>query len=464
MKKVMISTLCCLLTGLVFSQNVSIDYIYTSKPTYVAKYPAQDFKDKVILKMPFASDSILNPYALFKDLDPTLRMVIKVELIYTTFRTDESFDQPELNKNRLESLKKLMPSIFESSFIEWKVIAQTGAKDVETAKTYFHGFLITAVEMPTVYERKSEIDKIEDMVTHVKIPIYDTIYKERKKRYYLPVSKAKREKGITYKKKGIWNREMVTEVVIKPRVVQIGEVDSVFINGDYKSTDSRVKGKGSSGSYTENYTMRQDSTIYSVLTRNKWDEVMLVIDVTGSMGTYTQQILKWLALETNLKRIKHVVCFNDGDTKKDKTKETGKTGGIYHSEDASLNSITQVMMKAMRNGGGGDAPENDVEALLDGIKTNPNCKEIILIADNWANMRDYSMIADVKKPVRVVICGNYYGINTQYMDLARVSGGSVHTMENDLMNLMKMNEGEEIKVGKQVYMIKEGKFVLVSQI
>lgn len=442
------------LFGILPAQSVSTDYIFRIKPVLIPKLLLQDVKDKVIIKMPFGSDSILNPAAI-RMLDG--KMVTRVELVYTSFKTDQHFDQPELNRNRIASLRKLAPSLFENSFIEWKVVAQTAAKDIETAKTYFHGFIITTEEFPSVFERKDEVSKIEDMVKHVKIPVYDTIFKERKKRYYLPVSKRKRDKGITYKKKGIWNREMVTEVVIKPRIVQVGEIDSVFINDEYKHTDARVKIKNDS------YVIRQDSTIYSVLKRNKWDEMMLVIDVTGSMGVYTQQILKWIALETNLKRVKHVVCFNDGDTKKDKSKVKGSTGGIYHSEDATLASITEIMMKAMRNGSGGDSPENNVEAIMDGIKTDPNCKEIILIADNWANMRDYSMIADIKKPVRVIICGNSFGINTQYLDLARVTHGSVHTMEEDLMQLFKLNEGEEIKIGKQVYQIIDGKFVLVSQ-
>lgn len=442
------------LLGTNMAQNVSINYIYKIKSATVDRYPAQNFKDKVVVKMPFASDSISNP-SVVKNLIG--KMVTKVELIYTTFRTDESFDQPELNKARLESLKKIAPEIFESSFIEWKVIAQKGATNIEAAKTYFHGFVITTQSMPTVYEREDEISSIADLVTHKKIPIYDTVFKKKTLTYYLPVSKIKRDKGIKYRKKGIWNREKVVEVKIKKRLKQVGEIDSVFINGDYKTLEAKVKKKA------ENYVMRIDSTVYTVLNRNKWDQMMLVIDVTGSMGNYTQQVLKWVALETNLKRIKHVVCFNDGDLKANDAKKEGKTGGVYHSDDASLLNITATMMLAMKNGGGGDAPENDVEAILSGMENDPNCKEIILIADNWANMRDYSMIKEIKKPVHVIICGNQYGINTQYLDLARVTGGSVHTVEDDLMNLYKLNEGQEITIGKHVYMIKEGKFILVSQ-
>lgn len=118
----------------------------------------------------------------------------------------------------------------------------------------------------------------------------------------------------------------------------------------------------------------------------------------------------------------------------------------------------------MKKGNGGDIQENNIEAIIDGMNTNPNCKEIVLIADNYANMRDYTMIKNIKKPVRVIICGNYNGINTQYLDLARATKGSIHTIENDLLNLMNINEGQQIDIGKYTYTISEGKFMLTSKI
>jgi hypothetical protein len=455
MKTFILTIAFCLLTTLVFTQNVSINYIYKLKPTVVERFNGSNFKDKVVLKMPFASDSILNP-ASIKGIQG--KIVTKVQLIYTSFTTDPGFNQPELNKSRLANLKAIAPEIFNNSVTEWEIVAQKGADKAETAKTFFHGFVITVMEPMSITDRKMELKSMEDLVTHVKIPIYDTIYKERKKYYYLPVSKHKRELGIKYRKKGIWNREKIVEVKIRPKLVKVGEIDSVFINGDYKSALKKPKLR------TETFTFQVDSNIHRILNRNKWNKMMLVVDVTGSMGGYTEQVLTWLALETNLKRVNHVVCFNDGDMKPDGWKKTGKTGGIYHSKESTFENITNIMMTAMKNGYGGDGQENDVEAIIDGINTNTTCEEIILIADNWANMRDYSMIKEVNKPVRVIICGNTLGINTEYLDLARATGGSVHTIEDDLFDLVKLNEGQSIKIGDRTYSIHKGKFVLDSGI
>ncbi len=118
----------------------------------------------------------------------------------------------------------------------------------------------------------------------------------------------------------------------------------------------------------------------------------------------------------------------------------------------------------MINGDGGDIEENDVEALNYGISTCPDCQDIVLIADNWANMRDFSLVRKIKKPVKIILCGTYNGVNIEYLDLARATGGSVHTIEEDIENLKSLNEGAEITVAGIKYKIEKGRFVQVVKI
>jgi hypothetical protein len=78
-------------------------------------------------------------------------------------------------------------------------------------------------------------------------------------------------------------------------------------------------------------------------------------------------------------------------------------------------------------------------------------------------MRDYSMLAEVKQPVKVIVCGtDYYGlktpVNTQYLDLARKTRGSIHTIEEDIEDLADKKDGEEIVIGGNKYLIRGGKF------
>ena len=66
----------------------------------------------------------------------------------------------------------------------------------------------------------------------------------------------------------------------------------------------------------------------------------------------------------------------------DRNKIAEKTRGIYFSTAANFKQVKATGKKCMQNGYGGDAPENDVETLIKGLKKYPNSGEVILIPDN----------------------------------------------------------------------------------
>ncbi len=119
-----------------------------------------------------------------------------------------------------------------------------------------------------------------------------------------------------------------------------------------------------------------------------------------------------------------------------------------------------------RNAGdGGDVEENNIEAILFAVKKNPKLKEVYMIADNNANMRDYDLMDRVKVPVHIILCGvkEKIPINTEYLDLARHTNGSIHTVEEDIDNLIKVAEGKTIEISGFEYKIVNGKFVQVKR-
>ena len=118
----------------------------------------------------------------------------------------------------------------------------------------------------------------------------------------------------------------------------------------------------------------------------------------------------------------------------------------------------------MINGSGGDTPENNLEAIIEAIKLYPEYSNVVLIADNFATPRDLSLLSKIKKPVKVILCGTYAGINTNYMDMVRSNKGSLHTIEDDITNLMNLNEGEEINISGQTYKIINGKFARMQKL
>jgi len=208
----------------------------------------------------------------------------------------------------------------------------------------------------------------------------------------------------------------------------------------------------------------KDSTVLKIFDRNKWNNMLIVCDLTSSMYPYIGELLLWYHLNIKKQNKSAFVFFNDGDLKPDKTKILGETGGIYHTNVNNIDVVLNKIYETMKNGvGGTDFPENDIEALLFGIKKYPKKKNIVLIADNNANMRDYRLMRTLNKPVKIILCGVKNKINPEYLDLAYKTNGTIHTIEKDILDLIKYKEGETIKIGKETFLIKNGKFVLQKE-
>jgi hypothetical protein len=243
--------------------------------------------------------------------------------------------------------------------------------------------------------------------------------------------------------------------------------DHVFLDDgvlDYSMERNRISGEVERlKDMISGKTRVEDKTISTIFDRNKkWKNMLVIADLTGSMSPYTAQLVIWLKLNMIKRETKCFVFFNDGDATPDGKKKIGSTGGIYMGSTDTFEKTAELAYKTMNAGGGGDSTENDVEALIKGIEKFGDCEEIVLIADNLSNMRDISLMKDVKRPVRVILCGANYGINVQYLELARATGGSVHTIEADIVDLMKLKEGQSIKIGKEKFIIQKGKFVKMA--
>ncbi len=207
----------------------------------------------------------------------------------------------------------------------------------------------------------------------------------------------------------------------------------------------------------------KDSTVLKVLSRNwNWKNMLFVADHTGSMSPYIAQLLLWNRLNSVKNISRHWVFFNDGDYKPDHEKVIGKTGGVYYTYTSEFDSLLELSYQTMLNGFGGDAQENDLEAILVGIQNCPECDDVVLIADNQAPVRDMKLLEQIHKPVRVILCGSQAGINTQFLEIARVTGGSVHTIEEDIERLFELNEGEVIKIGRQSFKVEGSKLKKIS--
>jgi hypothetical protein len=206
---------------------------------------------------------------------------------------------------------------------------------------------------------------------------------------------------------------------------------------------------------------------------NQYKTQIIVTDITGSMYGYMEQVLLWHALNFMGKNGKKYLFFNDGDGKSTADKQIGKTGGFYYCEGVfnDFKHILKTIRNGMDNGSGGEYPENDVEALLAAANKCSPTDELFLIADNFSPVRDLVLMRRLKIPVRIIVCGveeggsEFWGydkpneINEEYLNLARATGGSIHTVNEDIYDLAGIKEGNTLILNGTEYILQNGRFI-----
>lgn len=382
-----------------------------NKPTvFVSTVSVKPAHDTVYIQVDFASSTILFPEQCNLISG---RVIEKIELVFTTFHESNSFNQQLLNQQRLEALTKIAPTFLSNPTIEWKMIAQTDCQSSAQGKKIFHGFI--------VYLRPEQNEKLME----AELFFLDTVSKE--------VSKMVDQDSILYFMKSKWDKQ---------KGFVPDSATAVYFSKKYLP-----------------FFNLHDSTIMNVLNRNKWNNMLMVVDVTGSMSQSTAQLMIWHKEHFKKKQIRHFVFFNDGDQKGDAQKKELTTGGIYHLDAATTADIAQSVADAMQKGNGGDAPENDVEAILEGLKNCQKCDDIVLIADNLANMRDIAFIATIGKPIHILLANQRAGVNPQYLALAYATHGSIHTSSEDITDIHLTAGSCSITIGGIVYMFNGIEFI-----
>lgn len=445
MKRLLTALLITFCFSTIFAHDM-VDYLYSKKVVFQKEYTIDSAAHPIIVRLDFNSDSILNPKVASLLRSTTAQ---RIDFVFTSYAASSSFDQPKLNIARLNALKALAPHLFTNTLTQWNFIAQTKANCKEEASEMLHAFIIYPVppaskataaidekRMKYFFETLSLADTCTDTVLKIKFKYVETgLYKHRNyvNQKNIKLSPTKSKKYPYALKKQVIDSSYVVEHV-------------------------------ACASYAIDYTpflVNNDSVVMAVLNRKKeWKNKIVVTDVTGSMSPYTTQLLLWYKLHETEKDVNQFVFFNDGNMTPDDKKVIGATGGIYSCEGkAGYAYMEKQVSKAMEAGGGGDAPENNMEALLSLRHLTPE-QNLVMIADNYAPVKDIALLMKFKFPVKIILCGVSTYINSDYLDIARYTGGSIHTMESDIDNLMTLKEGDSITINKTKYKISEGKFVL----
>jgi hypothetical protein len=198
---------------------------------------------------------------------------------------------------------------------------------------------------------------------------------------------------------------------------------------------------------------------------NRWQKKVVVTDITCSMDPYAEDILLWHKMNLVQGEKSRYLFFNDGDGKLDIDKKIGSTGGIHYVSTSSVDTLVAVMKLArkMSTACGGDGPENDLEALLEGQLYVENGYELILIADNLSDVRDIELLPRLHTPVHIILCGVKDVVNEQYLEIAYKTKGSIHLIDKDIFDLWKMTDGQTINIKGVNYQLLRGKFLKIDK-
>jgi len=451
-----------------------------------------DTEKSLVLKMPFGGfsvEQIIGDTASFRKAGE-----VTVDIICTDYPPEQSLIK--LNASRLKAFYSTFPFIDRSEVGRVHYYRQTGGAERDKAQPMFHGVVVRWRVSQNGNLVKDDWQKLQQLLTLV-----PDIRKASLRESYSPVTYyIKPEKKIKPDSLGrVPYNDPSMNLDNKRITCIIGDTAYLFSHFimpdsvpvfDFKSalkkklitkrTAQQFKDKRYSyltlyeplpeiipidKSYATKDTGEEknnrlpDSTVLEVLKRNTWKNTIVVGDVTGSMYPYTAQLLVWLQMYSLNHLGYQYVFFNDGNDRPDEKKKIGRTGGIYFQQCVHYEQVKELVKLAMEKGTGGDFPENVVEALITAERQFSKAEGTMLIADNWAAIRDKELIYQLKKPVMVILCGvRNNDVNLDYLNLALKTKGSLHLIEQDIKNLAALKEGETITIGRKSYTITNGVF------
>ncbi len=453
--------------------------------TRINQYPVPrdaPYEKVVVIKMPYAGYSI---ESVEGDTTALLRAgAIIIDVVCTDYPTEQSLAR--LNQNRLKALYRYFPALRAVPARQINCYRQLRGTDKEPATRLFHGLVIRFRSRQLAVNSTEELRRLDALLQQPqrirrpvgtdstlpakalvpdKTPYYDpsmSLQGKRvthiigdtaflRKKFLLPegalvldfrtarkkklISKALyqrfRDRGHTWLTLYQPLEETATE---PPEPPATGETDSIVAA-----------------------PLMPDSTLLRIFGRNSWSNYVVVGDVTGSMYPYTAQLLRWLQLQFAARQTIRCVFYNDGDDREDDKKKPGKTGGIYLRQCTRYEEAEALVKNTMQRGAGGDFPENTGEALFVAQQRYPDARCLILIADNWAGIRDRFLIKHLQVPVHVLLCGSHGNdIHPDYLALARQTGGSLHTADEDINGLAEMKAGEQRVIGGRPFILRNG--------
>ena len=368
--------------------------------------------------------------------------VTSVDIVYSKYplREGQYHEIYPLLFDRLKALFKLDPELNDSSIIFTKVL-QTHCEDDVQVKSLFHGIVIHYTT--NSYEVPIKEEKVQTVTAKVTQQHEDQFSFEEME---ATVENLLESPFITDSIKELIRFRPMDEQTAILKEFLIEEINNEQDHDLSTASPEELKlFESQIGFFMSSYSA-SEPVIERVFSRHpEWKNILVVNDWTGSMYGYGAQVLDWHLKNFEKSEIISMTLFNDGDSKSQHEKKPGETGGIYFEPADNVPQLVDLFNYVKLQGGGGDSPENNVEAILKAMDEYPKFSEIVMIADNNACVRDIQLADRIKIPVRIVLCGydEKKGVNPHYVYLAKITGGGVYTIEEDLENIdVELKEGD----------------------
>lgn len=458
--------LMCTLPGSVYSQTqfdmeqlenpVKYGPAVTSvfKQNLIYEYKTTPGKHVLFLKNGLRTARFVNPEN-WKTIRDTV-FPYRIDIVYSRYPVRYGTYQEiyPLLFDRLRHLFELDPLLNDDAF-EWNTVLQTHCDDDDQVNTLFHGIVIWYRTPQEENALNRESDSVEEITLGPRMEIkIQGSFKE----FENDIEAVKKSEAVGDSLRVVLkNKPLDEQNTILKKHFEIAIRKNSSIKLLERSPQEINLYKRQVQLFLKNNPF-SDSVVWKVFNRHpEWTDIAVVNDWTGSMYGYGAQVLHWHLMNYQTSPIRFLSLFNDGDRKMSNQKKIGETGGIYSVESADIPQIINLFNLVRINGSGGDRQENDIEAILETQKRYPEHKEIVLIADNLACIRDIELASKIGKPVKIILCGYMegFGINPHLVYLAKITNGGLYTLERDFENLKV-----EIGANGEIKSIKDKRFGL----
>lgn len=466
--------ICIILTIIAFIANSQTNrFIDSVLANNIVRLPAYQLakvgNETLVLQMDFGSSIFIDTIGVYKLQNA---QILSVDLLFTDYPTNQNL--MALNKRRLQALVDLVPTATLQTHTVWQIIRQLDGKDKASAATMLHGFVVNYRSQETLVTKKKEIDVIKSVTpTLINVPAEVPFVEEKVNNW-----SAVHNGGIPRQRVVIYNRPLRKSDINKSLLQKMAAPKDTIVSFTYKEAKSNqiIPDMGSRFMREKDSVyfllapplqattklippaLRSlgDSSVLKTLKRNQFNKMLVIADVTSSMSPYVAQVFAWINNEAEKNNIEYVVCFNDGDGRDNNYKKIGKTGGVYGEPYKDAIQLSKLIISTMEKCKNNDIEENDCEAILKGIDLCSNCEDVVLLADSWAPVRDISLVDNIKKPIKVIACGNRIGIRPEYIEIALKTNGSLHFTNEDITDFTLLRNGKQMMIHGKLYAFKNG--------